>query len=209
MELLTSMGTVLGALAVGTVSPGPSFVFVARTAVARSRRAGLAAALGMGLGGVVFATLALAGLQAAIAALPEAFTALKIVGALYLIYLGVCTWRSARQPLAMEQASAGETKGSFRQALLTQLSNPKAAVVYGSVFAALLPRDTPGWTAMILIGLIFLLEAGWYAFVALTLSAASPRAAYVRAKALIDRSAGGVMALLGIKLLLDARSPLR
>jgi RhtB (resistance to homoserine/threonine) family protein len=212
MELLISIGTVLGALALGTLSPGPSFIFVARTAVAKSRRDGLAAALGMGVGGVIFAALALLGLQAMIAAMPWLFTALKVIGALYLMYLGLCAWRAAREPVTLERndpAMKRLTGGSFRLGLLTQLSNPKTAVVYGSVFAALLPRATPGWVGLVLVVLIFAIEAGWYAFVAVTLSAESPRAVYLRAKTAIDRTAGGVMALLGAKLLLDVRSPLR
>lgn len=212
MELLISIGTVLGALTLGTVSPGPSFIFVARTAVAKSRRDGIAAALGMGVGGVIFAGLALLGLQAAIAAMPWLFTALKVLGAFYLMYLGWCAWRAAADPIQLEQADPAlvrRTTGSFRLGLFTQLSNPKTAVVYGSVFAALLPRDTPGWVGGVLVALIFAIETGWYAFVAVTLSAASPRALYLRGKAAIDRTAGGVMALLGVKLLLNARSPLQ
>lgn len=209
MELLVSITTVLGALALGTISPGPSFVFVARTAVAKSRHDGIAAAFGMGVGGVIFAGLALLGLQAAIAAMPGVFTALKVLGALYLIYLGWCAWRGARESLVVN-GNVGTTPravgGSFRQGLLTQLSNPKAAVVYGSVFAALLPAHMPAWAAAVLIGIIFALETGWYAFVAVALSAEASRAVYLRSKALIDRTAGGVMALLGLKLLFDARA---
>src|SRR4051812_24434035 len=69
-EALLAIAGILGALAVGVVSPGPSFVLVARTAVALSRRDGLAASIGMGLGGVIFAALALAGLIAVLAQVP-------------------------------------------------------------------------------------------------------------------------------------------
>jgi len=55
---------VLGAILLGAVSPGPSFVMVARTAIAISRRSGLATALGMGVGGLIFASAALLGLGA-------------------------------------------------------------------------------------------------------------------------------------------------
>lgn len=212
MDLLASMATVLGALALGTISPGPSFVLVARTAVAKSRHDGIAAAFGMGVGGVIFAALALLGLQAALAAVPWLFTALRVGGALYLIYLGWNTWRGAVRPIALEPpvaAGGAALRGSFRMGLLTQLSNPKTAVVYGSVFAALLPRETPAWAGLALLGLIFAIETGWYVFVALTLSTASPRAVYLRARTAIDRTAGGVVAALGLKLLLDARSVMR
>ncbi|QEM66930.1 LysE family translocator [Geobacter sp. FeAm09] len=207
-EILPVLG-ISGAIAIGAMSPGPSFLMVARTAVAASRPAGLAAALGMGVGGALFAVAALAGLQAVFAAVPGLYLALKVVGGLYLVYLGQRIWRGAGQPLALrpetaESAQQGAGR-AFLLALGTQVSNPKAAIVYGSVFAAFLPRDFPLFLAVITVAVIFMIEAGWYALVALVLSAAGPRAAYLRYKVWIDRSAGGVMAVLGIKLVASAR----
>src|SRR5664279_4023708 len=88
--------TILGALAVGVVSPGPSFVLIARIAVAVSRRDALAASVGMGVGGVVFAGLALLGLRALLGAVGGLYLFLKLAGGLYLVYLGVSLWRAAR-----------------------------------------------------------------------------------------------------------------
>jgi threonine/homoserine/homoserine lactone efflux protein len=70
MELLIALGAIFGAILIGAVSPGPSFVLVARTAIAVSRSAGMATALGMGLGGLVFASAALLGLHIVLAAVP-------------------------------------------------------------------------------------------------------------------------------------------
>ena len=67
------MLAVLGALGVGVVSPGPSFLLVARTAVAGTRRDGLWVAVGMGVGGVLFAVLAVVGLGAMVAAAPRLY----------------------------------------------------------------------------------------------------------------------------------------
>jgi len=69
------------ALLVGAMSPGPSFVLVARTAVAGSRRQGVLAAVGTGMGGVAFATLALAGLQALVISTPWLDAGLRLAGA--------------------------------------------------------------------------------------------------------------------------------
>jgi len=87
MDNTLSLLGIAGAMAVGAMSPGPSFVMVARTAVA-SRGDGLAAALGMGAGGLVFAIAALAGLQAAFLAVPGLYLAIKGFGGAYLVYLG-------------------------------------------------------------------------------------------------------------------------
>jgi threonine/homoserine/homoserine lactone efflux protein len=206
MHLVLSLAAVLGALAIGVVSPGPSFLMVARTAVARSRAEGVAAALGMGVGGTVFCVLALAGLTALIAAAPVAYLVFRICGALYLIFLGWKIWQGAGEPLRdAAPLSANESKsGAFVRGLLTQLSNPKTAVVYGSVFAALLPPHLPLAAMVVLPVIVFFLESTWYVIVAVALSAARPRATYLRAKAAIDRTAGSIMALLGAKLLYGA-----
>jgi threonine/homoserine/homoserine lactone efflux protein len=194
------------AISIGAMSPGPSFVMVLRISIALSRRAGLAAALGMGLGGMIFGALALVGLQSLIAQVGWLYFVLKIAGGLYLIYLASRIWRGASE--ALEATAATEQQRSplqaFWLALATQLSNPKTAVVYGSIFAALLPADPPAWTFAVLLPMLFAIEAGWYAIVALTFSAATPRAIYLRAKTSIDRLAGAVIGLLGVKLVYNA-----
>jgi threonine/homoserine/homoserine lactone efflux protein len=200
---------ILGVLAVGTVSPGPSFVFVARTSIARSRRDGLAAALGMGVGGVTFAVLALLGLRAVLVAQGWVYVAFRLVGGLYLLYLAFALWRGAAHPLAapaLPARSPGLAR-SFAGGLLTQLSNPKTAVVYGSVFAALLPARPAAWLFGALPAAVFLLETGWYAVVAMSFSAARPRALYASGKRWIDRAAGGIMAALGTRLVIEALRP--
>lgn len=204
MELVVSLAALLGALTIGIMSPGPSFVLVARTAIAGSRSAGLAAAAGMGLGGVVFAVLGLLGLHAVLSTVPWLYLVLKLAGGAYLLYLGICMWRGARQPLVIAEPArpvVGTSGRYFLIALGAQLSNPKTAVVYGSIFAALLPRDLPLLIALALPVVIFIIETGWYAIVALALSSSSPRAAYLRAKTAVDRAAGGVLGLLGLKLI--------
>ncbi|SFP84984.1 LysE family translocator [Variovorax sp. 770b2] len=209
MDTTLSLLGIAGAMTVGAMSPGPSFVMVARTAVA-SRSDGLAAALGMGAGGLVFAIAALAGLQAAFLAVPGLYLAIKGFGGAYLIYLGFRIWRGARQPLAMTQDTdasprqQGHGGRTFLLGLATQVSNPKTAVVYASIFAAFLPREMPRVLALAVPVVIFCIETGWYAIVALALSSAAPRSAYLRYKAWIDRAAGGVMGLLGLRLVWSA-----
>ncbi len=195
---------ILGAIAIGAISPGPSFVLVARTAVAQSRRAGLAAAAGMGTGSVILATLALIGLQALLAEAGWLAAGLKLAGGLYLLYLAVRLWRGAATPMAMGAVLDGGGTRAFWLALGTQLSNPKALLFYATIVAALLPAAPPAWLGPVLLPLIFAVEAGWYTVVAVAFSSARPRAAYLRAKAAIDRVAATVMAALGLRLMVGA-----
>lgn len=214
-QLLPLLG-IAGALAVGVVSPGPSFVMVARTAVSLSRLEGVAAAFGMGVGGACFALAALAGLQALLLAVPTLFIVLKVAGGLYLAYLGVRIWLGARQPLSMASSQSGENGeggegGAHRHAgrsfllgLATQLSNPKTAIVYASVFAAFMPASPSLAFGLGIVAVVFVLETSWYALVALALSARGPQKTYLRYKAWADRVAGAVMVSLGLRLLASA-----
>jgi threonine/homoserine/homoserine lactone efflux protein len=206
MTLTLPLLSILGALCVGAMSPGPSFILVVRVAVAASRRDGLAAALGMGFGGLLFATLALAGLQALLMQVTWLYLVLKALGGAYLLYLGYLIWRGARQPLNAETGGT-MTRGFWRSLALgfgTQISNPKTAIYYASVFAAFLPQHPSAAYFWILPPMIFLIEAGWYTLVALAFSADLPRAAYLRAKVWVDRAAATVLGLLGGKLILEA-----
>lgn len=194
--------SIIAALSIGAMSPGPSFVLVSRIAMSRSRLDGLAAALGMGIGGVAFSALALAGLTALLSQFEWLYLALKVAGGAYLVYIAFRIWRGAREPIQVGDTGSDHRAlaRSFATALLTQVSNPKAIVVYASIFAALLPKTVPlGLIFALPIG-VFAVEAGWYTVVALAFSAKHPRRLYLAAKTWIDRLAGTVMAGLGVQL---------
>jgi len=206
MQELPALAGILAALTVGVMSPGPSFVMIARTAVSVSRGDGIAAAFGMGAGGALFAVAALLGLHGMLLAVPSLYVVLKVAGGIYLAYLGLRIWLYAKQPLAMPEPSlrARTTGRSFALGFTTQVSNPKTAVVYASVFAAFLPpvQTLAFNVAVVLLALI--IETGWYAIVAVALSSARPRGVYLRCKTWVDRAAGGVMIALGVKLVVSA-----
>ena len=210
MHELLSLGAVLGALALGVISPGPSFVMVAKEAVSVSRANGLAADFGMGLGGTLFALAALGGLQALLLAVPVLYSSLKVLGGLYLCYLGYRIYAGAKQPLATADDRGGNPARSVRTSLwlglTTQLSNPKTAIVYASVFAAFLPNSLSVHLAATLVAIVFALETSWYSIVATLLSTAAPRRVYVGSKTFIDRAAGIVLLGLGLKLIATAHN---
>jgi RhtB (resistance to homoserine/threonine) family protein len=200
------IAAILGALLIGAISPGPSFVMVLRTSIALSRPDGLAAAIGMGLGGALFGTLALLGLTALLAQAEWLYMVLKLAGGAYLIYLAICIWRGSHEAVAIPQTAAFNSstrRRSFSVALMTQLSNPKTAVAYASIFAALLPPEVPAWMILVLPPLIFVIEASWYAVVTFVFSSHRPRSVYVKAKAWIDRMAALVIGGLGLRLICE------
>ncbi len=210
MQELTALLGIAAAISIGAVSPGPSFVMVAKVSVSSRRADALSAALGMGVGGLMFACLALLGLNGLLLTVPSLYLILKIAGGLYLVYLGIRIWRGARQPLAVASGEIGSPTHSmskaFALALTTQISNPKAAIIYGSVFAAFLPAAPSIAFNVSVAAVVFAIETGWYSLVAVALSSHRPRQVYLRYKTWLDRTAGGVMMVLGVKLVSSTRS---
>jgi len=210
MQELATLASIVAALSVGVISPGPSFVMVARVAVASSRIRALATALGMGAGGAVFGAVALLGLQSVLLAVPALYAALKVLGGLYLCYLGFLIFRSAQRPVAA--VAAGGEDGSrplraFWLGVTTQVSNPKTAIVYASVFAAFLPASFSLGFAAALLAAVFVVESAWYALVAVLFSSSGPQRAYLSYKSWVDRAAGAAMFSLGLKLVTSAAKP--
>lgn len=209
MEIVFPIALMLGAVLAGAISPGPSFVLVAKVAMGASRNEGVATSIGMGVGAAIFTVLSLMGLQAVLTNIPALYFFLKIIGGSYLVYIGIRIWKGANEPLSVanEYAAPQSTlRRSFLIGLITQISNPKTAIVYASIFAALLPPTMPNSVRYLLPFLVFLIEAGWYLVVTFTLSADAPRSAYLQSKSLFDRAAGSVMAVLGVKLIFSNTS---
>ncbi|WP_050478251.1 LysE family translocator [Herbaspirillum rhizosphaerae] len=198
-----AIASILLALLIGAISPGPSFVLVVRNAIGLSRRDGIATALGMGLGGILFSGVALAGLYSLLTAVSWLYVTLKIIGGAYLVFLATKIWRSASAPLVIDNLARTASRGlrhSFWIGVATQLSNPKTAIVYGSIFASLLPQHPPLWCYLVMPPLVFIVESGWYMVVALCFSSKAPRDLYLRSKKTLDRFAAGIIAALGVHL---------
>lgn len=214
---MTDVGALLavaGALLLGAMSPGPSFVVTVQASLARSRREGLLIAVGLGAGGLLFSLLALGGLVAALTAVEPLYAAVKVAGALYILWIAIGMWRGARSPLPTPREATGLVhrrgwrSSPVLRGLVVQVSNPKTAIVYATVFASLVPAHPHPWLYAGIPATVFAVEAGWYSLVALGMSVDRLRAAYGRGKAWVDRIASIVLAAIGVRLLEGARAAL-
>lgn len=187
------------------ISPGPSFVVSVRTAATEGFRVAVALAFGFGLGALLWATAAMAGLAVLFRLVPSLFMALKLVGAGFLFYIAYRMWSRAKEPLSFAQSTDLPPRSAFsatRFGFLTFATNPKPAVFFGAVFVGLLPADMAlGWRIAILAA-IFLNETLWYILVARVFSLRKAREAYLKFKAWVDRAFGGLLVLLGLKIAL-------
>ena len=189
-------------------SPGPSTVLVIQTAAVSGRRAGLLAAFAMMLGALVWAAAALYGLQVLFARFDWLYVAFRVAGALYLLYLAFMLIRHAGAPLPEADPSVAQSSAvragawqGFLKALLLQLSNPKVMVFMGSIFISLLPAQPPAWMDATVLAIVAINEFTWFALLALLFSGGAARAFYRRTKLWLDRLMGGVLGLLGVRLL--------
>ena len=184
------------------ISPGPAVLMSARTGVTEGLRTGAFLAIGIGAGAVVWAAAALFGLAVLFQAAPALLWALKIAGGLYLIHMAWGMWRTADTPLDMSASSRTprSAASAFWLGLVTQLSNPKPAVLFSAIFIGTVPKTTPLWVIAALLLVVFLNEAIWNTLVARLFSFHRSKAAYIGLKSTIDRSFGGLLALLGVKI---------
>jgi threonine/homoserine/homoserine lactone efflux protein len=128
----------LVALLIIMIVPGPDFVLIMGNAV-RSLRKGTEAALGVVTGLLIHATLATIGLSALVAAVPTALLVVKVIGALYLAYLGFMTLRTA-SGAAQEQSAKGNV---FLRGLLCDLLNPKVMLTFLSLIPQAMDPHAP------------------------------------------------------------------
>jgi threonine/homoserine/homoserine lactone efflux protein len=184
------------------ISPGPAVLMSARTGVTEGMRTGAFLAMGIGVGGVIWAAAALFGLAIVFQAAPALLWVLKIAGGLYLIHMAWGMWRDADQPLDMAETGRPprSATSAFRLGLYTQLANPKPAVLFSAIFVGTVPQGTPPWVIAALLTVVFLNETVWNTLVARIFSFDRSKAAYISLKSIIDRSFGGLLALLGLKI---------
>ncbi len=198
---------ILGAAAIwflAVVSPGPNTLIVSQMAIGRSRRAGLGATIGIATGALAYASLTIFGLAIVLDRMAWLHDPIRIAGGAYLLYLGIKSWRGARDCVAapaIEAATDGHLLQGVRVGLLTSLTNPKSIAFFVGLFAAAVPPATPLWVKAAVLAAGGSIKLGWYSIVATMLSTGRSRALYMRAKAAIDRTIGGILVLLGLRLL--------
>lgn len=196
------------ATAVFAYIPGPALLYTAAQTVARGRRAGFMAALGIHLGCYAHVIAATLGLSAIFRHVPEAYLALKIAGALYLIWLGIDMIRKRDEGIAAEAGPAPRSqRAAFAQSMIVEILNPKVAIF----FLAFLPQFVdpaaalPVWLQFLILGVIVNLAfSSADVLTVLAASAVMKKARDSRREANRMRVAGGsVMVALGVKLATD------
>ncbi|MFJ6935153.1 LysE family transporter [Streptomyces sp. NPDC101132] len=183
------------------ISPGADFAMVVRNSYLYGRPTGLFAAAGVGAGVLVHVTYTMLGVGLLIASSTALFTAIKLAGAAYLVYIGVRTFR-ARADLTVDLAAGpGLTRlGALRGGFLTNVLNPKTTLFVVSTFTQVVGPDTPLWQQSAYGLFMSLAHVAWFSAVALFFSTPALRTRMLRAQKALNRAIGSVLVGLGATL---------
>lgn len=202
---LGGMGQVI-AVAVFTVlaviSPGPDFVMVLRNSYRHGRGAGLSTAAGIALGVQVHVAYTLLGVSLFLVRAPQLLTAVKLLGAAYLVYLGIGT---ARAGIRVPEAEAREPAAprpavSFRTGFLCNALNPKTMLFVMSTFTQVVAPGSPLPLAVSFGLFMSAAHLAWFSLVAVFLTRPVFRSALLRRQQVLERVIGCVLIGLGVAL---------
>ena len=190
--------------------PGPNFAMTLRNSLTRSRRAGLFTAFGVSLGGVGHVTYSLIGIGLLISQSIFLFNALKRLGAIYLIYLGIRALLARDQEqddLNHAPASPLGDWAALRMGFLTCMLNPKATLFFFSLFTQVIRPDTPLPTQALYGLTVASSQLIWFTVVALISSHRAIRGFFSAASHWIERATGAAMIGFGLRLALARFDP--
>ncbi len=207
---LSSWGLFLAASTLLIVTPGQDMYMVMSRSIARGRAAGLVTAAGISTGLLGHTLLVALGLGALIRSSATLFVAIKVVGALYLVWLGIGAWRVAAISGTTGAGAAGGPGRLFLEGALSNLANPKIVVFYLAFLPQFVPADSmrPGLVlaelgaAFSLLTLVIKAPIGYAAGALAATFRRRPRV-----QMWLNRVSGGILVMLGLRLLFEAASP--
>ena len=203
---LPGIALALAAMSLALMSPGPNVLAVIGTSMGAGRRHGAALALGVATGTFCWAASAAIGLSALITRYAGLVTAIKIVGGVYLIWLGVRSLRSAATAKALRTTSTRLSEGTgayFRRGLVVQMTNPKAALAMLAITSLGMGDGAPWWVGATIVAGVTMLSAAGHVAYALAFSTAPVAAAYLKARRWIEAALGAFFCLAGLRMLTD------
>ncbi|MDN3020475.1 LysE family transporter [Streptomyces sp. S.PB5] len=183
------------------IAPGADFAMVVRNSYLHGRRTGLLAATGVAAGVLVHVTYTMLGVGLLIASSTFLFTVIKLVGAAYLVYIGVRTFRTRGEvEVDLETTSDLTPLQALRSGFLTNVLNPKTTLFVVSTFAQVVSPGTPV-VQQVGYGLFMsLAHLLWFGVVAVFFSHDRMRTLMLRGQKVLNKVIGSVLAGLGISL---------
>lgn len=185
------------------LTPGPDTAFILARTIAGGRRAGIASSLGISVGLVCHTCAAAIGLSAFLATSAWAFMIIKLLGACYLLYLGVRMLVQRQHAISLRRAQPVSFGAAFRQGMITNLLNPKVALFFLAFLPQFIdPMASAKVPAFLLLGLTFVTTGTLWCLVLVWCAGAISRRLREdeRFSTWLHRAVGGLFVVLGIRL---------
>lgn len=177
---------------------------MSQVAASDRARSAVFAALGVTFGAALWATCAVLGVHVVFVAFPELRLALQVAGGVYLLYVAVRLWRSSGAALVGRASSSVSSWAAFHRGFLTNITNPKVALFFGSVFATSFPAAPSPILQASAVAMVVLNALCWHTLLAYLFSRERVRAAYSRTRGVANRIASVTMGALGLSLLVTS-----
>jgi threonine efflux protein len=209
MQLWFHLLPIIGVWTLTVMAPGPDTLAVISTALSRSRKAGLGVALGCAVATLIWAGTSLTGLSLLFEKAQWLYHLVRLGGAAYLIIVGgTLLWAACGRNVPAFSSSAkhpspGSALRAFRLGLFTDLSNPKAAAFFTSLFAVAFPAEAGFEIKLVTIAIVGAIAGAWYGLIAMTVSLAPFARLYARGRRALEAAAGLMFIGLGARLAAD------
>ncbi len=200
MAYLSLFALIFGVHLLAVMSPGPDFVMVLKNALQYNRKTAIYTSLGISMGIGIHILYSVAGIAYLLQKNQNIFQIVKILGALYIIYMGIKTLRSKQQPIDFKSNAGKHLNKSeaIKIGFITNVLNPKASLFFLSIFSLLIPPNVPAWVllgiSIMLISVTFL----WFALVSVVFTNPVIEKRYERYEPYILKTFGLVLIGLGL-----------
>ena len=208
MQYLPLISTVAFLNLLAVISPGPDFAMTVRNSLCYSRRSGIFTSLGISLGLGVHLTYCAAGIGYLISSSTVLFSFIKLLGGGYLIYMGIGSILAKGSRIEMSEESAGPDLSrfqAFKMGFLTNVLNPKVTLFFLSLFTLVISNSTPRIIILTISLIIILTALVWFIVVSVFFTHPKIQKGFLKYEKIINRTLGGFLIFLGIKIALTLR----
>lgn len=202
MQNLALIGTIALLHILAAISPGPDFILTIKNSITYSRKTGIYTALGIALGISIHIFYCLAGLALIISKSILIFNTIKFIGAGYLIYIGIKSFKSKAEKAIINKEIKKTDISPFsaiKMGFLTNILNPKVTLFFLSLFTMVISPETPPTILGIASTIMIINTAIWFSLVAILFTQSKVRSFFDKFQNAFNKSFGAILVALGIK----------
>lgn len=194
--------TVIIITTLATISPGASFAMVLRNTICFGRKGGIFTAFGVSIATWIHTAYCITGVALIISNSSYLFNMIKVIGAIYLLYIGMCTFRSKpniNNSLIKEEYKKNYIR-AFNQGFLSNFTNPKTTLFYLSIFTIAVNKDTPLLVQLNYGLIIFVIHIIWFGLISYLFSNCAIRNSVGNKISIVNKAVGFFLIIISIKL---------